>query len=49
VTFLGLAYLRRKQFESRLQANALLKAMGEAMGRRERVAPEAMMAMLGGF
>jgi len=44
-----MAYLRRLQLESRAHAAALLNAMGESMGDHNRVAPEAMMVMMGGF
>jgi len=47
LTWLARAYVRRKQFEG----TASLAAMGKAVqeGKRERIAPEAMMAMMGGF
>jgi hypothetical protein len=44
-----MAYLRRVQVEGRVQAAAILNLLGEAMNRRERSAPEAMIAMMGGL
>jgi len=43
-----MAYLRRLHLESRVHAAALLNAMGESMGQKDRVAPEAMLMMMGG-
>jgi hypothetical protein len=51
MTFLGAAYLRRIQLESRIHAAAYIKALNESMvgsGER-RIPPEAMVAMMGGL
>ncbi len=47
MSWLARAYVRRKK----LEASINLAAMGEAVheAKHERIAPEAMMAMLGGL
>jgi hypothetical protein len=49
--WLTLSYLRRKQFENRALAVALLNALGESSGAggAARVPASAMVAMMGGF
>jgi hypothetical protein len=50
IMILSMAYMRRIKFESRLQAVEIMTALNEAMGNGgERVAPEAMLAMMGGL
>ncbi len=47
MSWLAKAYVRRKKLEGSIG----LAAMGEAVqeAKQERIAPEAMMAMMGGF
>lgn len=50
MTWLGFAYMRRVRFEAKMQAMETINALAQSMSERgDRVSPEAMLAMMGGF
>jgi len=46
--WLTMGYIRRKQFEGMANLSAMGRAV-QQQGQGERVSPEAMIAMMGGF